>query len=176
MNWNFQNLFAKVIHVQFENWIQLKLHFSIKIIFFNWIFNFQLEGEGEGASLWTEGIVPEWGWGRLFVNVENWKLKIENSIEENNFNWKLKFQLNSTFKSDTTGKSRFLIFDFLLTIINHSQIYISYENFQNLNSKVDSWFLTIFKWQYLRYYSERIFKMKIFMHIINLSNFSNFYS
>ena len=34
-------------------------------------------------------------------------MKIEISIEENNFNWKLKFQLNSTFKSDTTENDWF---------------------------------------------------------------------
>ena len=57
------------IHVQFENWIQLKLFSSIEISIFNWR-----------------------GWGRLFVNVENWKLK---------------FQLNLTFKSDTTGIAQY---------------------------------------------------------------------
>jgi len=57
----------------------LKLFSSIEFS----TFNFQLEGEGEGVSLWTEGILPKWGWRRLFVNVESWKLKIESW----NFNW-----------------------------------------------------------------------------------------
>jgi len=35
-------------------------------------------------------------------------LKIEISIEENNFNWKLKFQLNSIFKLDMYAHFYFL--------------------------------------------------------------------
>jgi len=74
-NWNY------ILQLKFQISIfnfQLKLFSSIEIIFFNWNFNFQF-------STWG------WGWGRLFVKVENWKLK---------------FQLNSTFKSDTTDGIR----------------------------------------------------------------------
>ena len=51
------------------------------------------QNEGEGVSLWTEGIVPKWGWERLFVNVENWKLKVEISIEAKVESWKLKIEI-----------------------------------------------------------------------------------
>jgi len=75
----------------------LKVEFN----FTTWNFNFTTlfssveEGEGEGVSLWTEGILPKWGWGRLFVNVENWKLKVENSVEAKIETWKLKLENSS---------------------------------------------------------------------------------